>query len=148
MGRAAGSTRDLRARAGEQLATPLQAEAITARAVYRPGEGCRLPRVSPTMLQPFRALAEHPTVSPRDPHALDSFWVGCHHRMVHAALVGQRVREYLRLQAAWGRGAAGETELSRPRRTSAGVAGMSRFRAPHFSLDRAPDCVLVHNAGR
>jgi len=29
------------------------------------------------------------------------------------------------VQAAWGRGAAGEDELSRPRRTHAGVAGMS-----------------------
>ena len=38
---------------------------------------------------------------------------------------GQRVREYLCVQAAWGRGAAGEDELSRPRRTHAGVAGMS-----------------------
>lgn len=39
---------------------------------------------------------------------------------------GQRVREYLRLQAARGRGAAGEDELSRPRRTRAGFAGMNR----------------------
>lgn len=52
---------------------------------------------------------------------------------------GQRVREYLRLQAAWGRGAAGEDELSRPRRTRAGFAGMSGVCAPRFSLIRAPD---------
>ena len=59
---------------------------------------------------------------------------------------GQRVREYLCVQAAWGRGAAGETELSRPCRTRAGFVGMNRVCAPRFSLDRAPDRVLVHNA--
>ncbi len=72
---------------GEQWAALLQAEAIAARAVYRLGEVCRLPQISPTTLRQFRALAEHPDVSPRDSHALDFFLVGCHHRIAHAALV-------------------------------------------------------------
>lgn len=37
--------------------------------------------------------AEHPAVSPRDPRVLDSFLVGCHHRIAHAALVERLARK-------------------------------------------------------
>ncbi len=47
--------------------------------------------------------------------------------IVYRRVPGQRVREYLRLQAARGCGAAGEDELPRPRRTRAGFAGMNRL---------------------
>ena len=65
--------------------------------------------------------------------------------ILYRRVPGQRVREYLCVQAAWRCGAAGETELSRPCRTRAGVAGMSGVCAPRFSLIRAPDRVIVHN---
>ncbi len=84
---APGSPSDLRARAEGQLAALLRAEVIEARAVYRPGEVCRLLRISPTTLRQFCELAEHPAVKNPDPRALDSFLVGCHHRISHAALV-------------------------------------------------------------
>lgn len=85
--RTPGSPSDLRERAEEQLETLLRAETIEARAVYRPGEVCRLLRISPTTLRQFCEMAEHPAVKNPDPRALDSFLVGCHHRISHAALV-------------------------------------------------------------
>ncbi|MBK8752343.1 MAG: helix-turn-helix domain-containing protein [Candidatus Competibacteraceae bacterium] len=77
----------LRAQAEGQLQTLLKAEGIEPRAVYRPGEVCRLLRISPTTLRQFCELSEHPAVIQREPRALDSFLVGCHHRIAHAALV-------------------------------------------------------------
>ena len=83
---------DLRAQAEGQLHALLLAEGITPRAVYRPGEVCRLLRISPTTLRQFCELAEHPAVKNADPRALDAFLVGCHHRIAHAALVDWLVR--------------------------------------------------------
>ena len=80
-------TLDLRALAETQLQALLRAEGLDPRAVYRPGEVCRLLRISPTTLRQFCELAEHPAVPNRDPRALESFLVGCHHRISHAALV-------------------------------------------------------------
>jgi hypothetical protein len=72
-------------------ATPLDAlldaERIKRRAVYRPGEVCRLLRISPTTLRQLCERAEQPESPSRDPRALDSFLVGRHHRIAHAALV-------------------------------------------------------------
>lgn len=73
--------------ADQQLKTLLKAETIEERAVYRPGEVCRLLRISPTTLRQFCEMAEHPAVKNPDPRALDSFLVGCHHRIAHTALV-------------------------------------------------------------
>ena len=71
-----------------QMNDLLQAENIERRAVYRPGEVCRLLRISPTTLRQFCELAEHPDNPCRDPRALESFLVGgCHHRIAHDALV-------------------------------------------------------------
>jgi len=78
---------DLRAQAETQFRALLRAEGLPDRAVYRPGEVCRLLRISPTTLRQFCALTEHPAVPNPDPRALDSFLVGCHHRMSRAALV-------------------------------------------------------------
>ena len=86
------STPDLRAQAEGQLHALLLAEGIAPRAVYRPGEVCRLLRISPTTLRQFCELSEHPAVKNADPRALDSFLVGCHHRIAHAALVEWLVR--------------------------------------------------------
>ena len=83
---------DLRARAETQLRGWLQAEGLDPRAVYRPGEVCRLLRISPTTLRQFCELAEHPAVGHPDPRALESFLVGCHHRISHAALVDWLMR--------------------------------------------------------
>ena len=85
-------TPDLRAQAEGQLHALLLAEGIAPRAVYRPGEVCRLLRISPTTLRQFCELSEHPAVKNADPRALDSFLVGCHHRIAHAALVEWLVR--------------------------------------------------------
>lgn len=77
----------LRSIAATQLDTLLQGEGIARQVVYRPGEVCRLLRVTrPTMLA-LCALAEHPTAGRADPRALDSFRVGNHHRITHTALV-------------------------------------------------------------
>ena len=84
---ASASTLDLRGQAEGQLHALLLAEGIAPRAVYRPGEVCRLLRISPTTLRQFCELSEHPAVKNADPRALDSFLVGCHHRISHAALV-------------------------------------------------------------
>ena len=78
---------DLRAQAETHLRELLQAEGLGPRAVYRPGEVCRLLRISPTTLRQFCALGEHPAVKHPNPRALDSFLVGGHHRIRHAALV-------------------------------------------------------------
>ena len=83
---------DLRAQADGQLHALLLAEGIAPRAVYRPGEVCQLLRISPTTLRQFCELSEHPAVKTADPRALDSFLVGCHHRIAHAALVDWLVR--------------------------------------------------------
>jgi hypothetical protein len=80
------STLDLRAQADGQLHALLLAEGITPRAVYRPGEVCKLLRISKTTLMNLCDLSEHPTVQQK-PRALDSFLIGCHHRISHAALV-------------------------------------------------------------
>ena len=84
---APASPTDLRGQAEGQLHALLLAEGIAPRAVYRPGEVCRLLRISPTTLRQFCELAEHPAVKNADPRALDSFLVGCHHRILHPALV-------------------------------------------------------------
>lgn len=83
---------NLRDRAETLLRDLLEVEGIEARAVYRPGEVCRLLRISPTTLRQFCDLAEHPAVQNPDPRALESFLVGCHHRIRHAALVEWLVR--------------------------------------------------------
>ena len=83
---------DLRVQAETLLQALLRVEAIEARAVYRPGEVCRLLRISPTTLRQFCERAEHPAVKNPDPRALESFLVGCHHRITHAALVDWLVR--------------------------------------------------------
>ena len=83
---------DLRHRAETHLRELFQAEGLPPRAVYRPGEVCRLLRISPTTLRQFCALAEHPAVPNPDPRALDSFLVGCHHRIRHTALVDWLMR--------------------------------------------------------
>jgi len=78
---------DLRHQAETLLQTLLRAEDLDPRAVYRPGEVCRLLRISPTTLRQFCELAEHPAAKNPDPRALESFLVGCHQRISHAALV-------------------------------------------------------------
>ena len=59
--------------------------------VYRPGEVCRLLRISPTTLLKLFELAEHPTLN-QSPHALQSFRIGCHHRIAHQELADWLVR--------------------------------------------------------
>ena len=83
---------DLRARAETQLRELLRVEGLPDRGVYRPGEVCRLLRISPNTLRQFCERAEHPAVKNPDPRALESFLVGCHHRITHAALVDWLVR--------------------------------------------------------
>ena len=78
---------DLRTRVERQLADLLRAEGIPPRAVYRPGEVCRLLRISRSTLLVLCLLAEHPAAWRAHPRALDFFLVGCHHRISHAALV-------------------------------------------------------------
>ena len=85
-------TPDLRDQAETLLQTLLQAEGLPDRGVYRPGEVCQLLRISPTTLRQFCELAEHPAVNPSNPRALESFLVGCHHRISKAALVDWLVR--------------------------------------------------------
>jgi hypothetical protein len=85
-------TSDLRDQAETLLQTLLQAEGLPDRGVYRPGEVCQLLRISPTTLRQFCELAEHPAVAHPDPRALDSFLVGCHHRIAKAALVDWLMR--------------------------------------------------------
>ncbi len=78
---------DLRARAETQLRELLRVEGLPDRGVYRPGEVCRLLRISPTTLRQFCDLAAHPAVKNSDPRVLESFLVGCHRRIHQAAIV-------------------------------------------------------------
>ena len=77
----------LRAQAEGQLADLLRASGIPRSGVYRPGEVCRLLRISRTTLLQLCALREHPAVGQPNPRGLGSFLVGCHHRIPHEALV-------------------------------------------------------------
>ena len=70
-----------------QLDALLRATGIPRSGVYRPGEVCRLLRVSRTTLLQLCALREHPAVGHPNPRGLGSFLVGCHHRIPHEALV-------------------------------------------------------------
>ena len=75
-----------------QLQELLDQAGITPAPVYRPGEVCRLLKISPTTLRQLCTLAEHPAVRNPNPRALESFLVGCHHRIRHAALLSWLVR--------------------------------------------------------
>ena len=77
----------LRDQAEGQLADLLRASGIPRSGVYRPGEVCRLLRISRTTLLQLCALREHPAVGHPNPRGLGSFLVGCHHRIPHEALV-------------------------------------------------------------
>ena len=77
----------LRTQAEGQLADLLRATGIPRSGVYRPGEVCRLLRISRTTLLQLCALREHPAVGHPNPRGLGSFLVGCHHRIPHEALV-------------------------------------------------------------
>ncbi len=77
----------LRTQAEGQLADLLRATGIPRQGVYRPGEVCRLLRISRTTLLQLCALREHPAVGHPNPRGLGSFLVGCHHRIPHEALV-------------------------------------------------------------
>ena len=70
-----------------QLDALLRATGIPRSGVYRPGEVCRLLRISRTTLLQLCALREHPAVGHPNPRGLGSFLVGCHHRIPHEALV-------------------------------------------------------------
>lgn len=85
-------TPDLRGLAETQIQALLRAEGLPDRGAYRPGEVCRLLRISPTTLRQFCELAEHPAVKNRNPRSLESFLVGCHHRISRAALVDWLMR--------------------------------------------------------
>ena len=75
-----------------QLRELLDQAGIDPAPVYRPGEVCRLLKMSPTTLRQLCTLAEHPAVRNPNPRALESFLVGCHHRIRHAALLSWLVR--------------------------------------------------------
>ena len=75
-----------------QINALLEAEKIERRAVYRPGEVCRLLRISPTTLRQLCELAEQPESSCRPPQSLESFRIGCHRRIEHMALVNWLAR--------------------------------------------------------
>ncbi len=70
-----------------QINALLEAERIERRAVYRPGEVCRLLRISPTTLRQLCELAEQPESSCKPPQSLESFKIGCHRRIKHTTLV-------------------------------------------------------------
>ncbi|MBK8640271.1 MAG: helix-turn-helix domain-containing protein [Chromatiaceae bacterium] len=70
-----------------QLAALLRATGIPRSGVYRPGEVCRLLRISRSTLLQLCAQREHPAVGHPTPRGLGSFLVGCHHRIPHEALV-------------------------------------------------------------
>ncbi len=74
-------------RSDQDLRDLLRIERIPYRAVYKPGEVCRLLRISPTTLRQFCALAEPEGSRHHDPRALKSFMAGTHHRVQHSALV-------------------------------------------------------------
>ncbi|MBK8752284.1 helix-turn-helix domain-containing protein [Candidatus Contendibacter odensensis] len=75
-----------------QINALLEAERIERRAVYRPGEVCRLLRISPTTLRQLCELAEQPESSCRPPQSLESFRIGCHRRIEHTTLVNWLAR--------------------------------------------------------
>ncbi len=64
----------------------LRAAGITPSAAYRPGEVCRLLRISQTTLRGLCELAEGSYAKRRDPRALESFRIGFHYRITHTAL--------------------------------------------------------------
>lgn len=70
-----------------QLEALLRATGIPRAGVYRPGEVCRLLRISRSTLLGLCARSEHPAVRGADPRGLAAFLVGCHHRITHEALV-------------------------------------------------------------
>lgn len=76
----------LRAVAESQLQDLIRAAGIEPSAAYRPGEVCRLLRISPTTLRGLCELAEHPDIPNRDSRALESFRIGVHYRITHTAL--------------------------------------------------------------
>ena len=67
--------------------TPSRAERHPPRAVYLPCEVCQLLRISRSTLLALCDLAEHPAARPANLRALESFLIGCHHRISHASLV-------------------------------------------------------------
>lgn len=82
----------------QQLEQLIRAEGLEVRGAYRPGEVCRILRISGNTLRFLCELAEHPDVQNRDPRALDSFLAGCHHRIRHTALVDwlERNQKFMR----------------------------------------------------
>ena len=64
----------------------LHAEKIQRRAVYRPGEVCRLLRISPTTLRQLCELAELSDAASKPRESLESFRIGCHRRIEHTTL--------------------------------------------------------------
>ena len=80
-------TPDPRAPAEILFGDLLRAEGLPDRGAYRPGEVCRLLRISPTTLRLFCDLAAYPGAERDDSRALESFKVGCHHRITRRALV-------------------------------------------------------------
>ena len=87
MRHAGGLDPALRSSAAAQLDALLQGEGIARQSVYRPGEVCRLLRITRPTVLALCALAEHPQSGRVDPRALESFLVGTHHRIPHTALV-------------------------------------------------------------
>ncbi len=75
-----------------KISALLEAERIERRAVYRPGEVCRLLRISPTTLRQLCELAEQPESSCKPPQSLESFRIGCHRRIEHTTLVNWLAR--------------------------------------------------------
>ena len=70
--------RNALSRAAEvQINALLEAEKIERRAVYRPGEVCRLLHISSTTLRQLCELAEQPDNPCRPPQSLESFRIGC-----------------------------------------------------------------------
>ncbi|NJM13356.1 MAG: helix-turn-helix domain-containing protein [Synechococcaceae cyanobacterium SM1_2_3] len=70
----------------------LHAENIQRRAVYRPGEVCRLLRISPTTLRQLCELAESSDGSSKPREGLESFRLGHHRRIEHSTLVNWLAR--------------------------------------------------------
>jgi hypothetical protein len=75
-----------------QINALLNAEKIERRAVYRPGEVCRLLRISSTTFRMLCELAERPENESRPPQSLESFRIGCHRRIEHSTLVNWLAR--------------------------------------------------------
>ena len=77
-----------------QLSELLEIEGIEHHAVYRPGEFCRLLRISHTTLRQLCDLAEPISKTKPNPRALESFLAGSHHRIRHTALVEWLARNH------------------------------------------------------